>query len=267
PEDFSQRITTGENPAIDMHFMNYNDDRAKNHRIYSAEILWAFYHNIGLEGPPLEIKETYPLPEMVDWVSIISIGIVLLSVTLGGIFNMYILTYKTQTGKITLEIGLSPRSLAWVLVPKTILALFFGLGTGTLFLVIIRIWLGFWPGGYLGAVWLLAGLVAVFWIQVALAFGLIARNYMAGAIGSVLGAMMIFFIGGGLSMVRAHQDAVTWIAWLFPNTYAVDPIRDLVLFNTWPADFTPVVLKLLGFAVLAVLIGSLFSTRKLRKLG
>ncbi|TFG47529.1 MAG: hypothetical protein E4H33_05740, partial [Anaerolineales bacterium] len=47
PEDFSQRITTGENPAIDMHFMNYNDDRAKNHRIYSAEILWAFYHNIG----------------------------------------------------------------------------------------------------------------------------------------------------------------------------------------------------------------------------
>lgn len=89
---------------------------------------------------------------------------------------------------------------------------------------------------------------------------------MAGAIGSVLGAMIIFFIGGGLSMVRAHQDAVTWIAWLFPNTYAVDPIRDLVLFNTWPVDFKPVLLKLVGFAIFAIFFGSLFSVRKLRKL-
>ena len=109
--------------------------------------------------------------------------------------------------------------------------------------------------------------MAVFWIQVALVFGLVARNYMAGAIGSVLGAMIIFFIGGGLSMVRAHKDAVTWIAWLFPNTYAVDPIRDLVLFNTWPLDFWQVLITLLVFAGVAVLIGSTFSIRKLRRLG
>ena len=267
PEDFSQRISEGDHPELDMHFMNYNDDRAKNHRIYSAEVLWQFYKNIGYPNPPLELAEEYPLPEMVDWVSIISVGIVLLAVTLGGIFNMFILTYKAQIGKVTLELGLSPRSLAWVLVPKTLLALIFGLVTGTLFLVIIRLWLGFWPGGYIWAVWLLAGLVAVFWIQVALAAGLVAHNYMAGAVGSVLGAMIIFFIGGGLSMVRANRDAVTRIAWMFPNTYAVDPIRDLVLFNTWPVDFGPVLFKLVGFAFLAILMGSLFSTRKLRKIG
>jgi ABC-2 type transport system permease protein len=267
PEDFSQRVATGNNPEIEMHFMNYNDDRAKNHRIYSAEVLWQFYQKIGLTGPPLAIAEEYPLPVMVDWVSIISIGIVLLSVTLGSIFNMFILTYKAQIGKITLEIGLAPRSLGWVLLPKTVLALLVGLISGTLFLVAIRIWLGFWPGGYLWAVWLLAGLVAVFWIQVALAFGLVARNYMAGAIGAVLGAMIIFFIGGGLSMVRAHRDAVTWIAWLFPNTYAVDPIRDLVLFNVWPVDFWPVLVKLIGFAGVALLVGSIYSVRKLRRLG
>jgi hypothetical protein len=266
PEDFSQRIITGDHPELDMHFMNYNDDRAKNHRIYSAEVLWQFYKNIGYPDPPLELAEEYPLPEMVDWVSIISIGIVLLAVTLGSIFNMFILTYKAQTGKITLEIGLSPRSLAWVLVPKTALALFFGLVTGTLFLAIIRIWLGFWPVGYIWAVWLLAGLVALFWIQVALISGLVAQNYMTGAIGSVLGAMIIFFIGGGLSMVRAHSDAVTWIAWLFPNTYAVDPLRDLILFNAWPVDFVAVLIKLIGLSILATLIGSLTSRRIIRRL-
>jgi ABC-2 type transport system permease protein len=157
--------------------------------------------------------------------------------------------------------------LGWVLLPKTLLALIVGLATGTIFLLIIRIWLGFWPGGNIFAVWLLASLVSVFWIQVALVFGLIARNYMAGAIGSVLGAMIIFFIGGGLSMVRAHKDAVTWIAWLFPNTYAVDPIRDLVLFNTWPVDFWQVLAILIGFATISLFLGSRFAVRKLRRLG
>jgi ABC-2 type transport system permease protein len=204
---------------------------------------------------------------MVDWVSIISVGIVLLAVTLGSIFNMFILTYKAQMQKITLEFGLTPYSLGWILLPKTILALLFGLTTGTIFLVVIRLWLGYSPGFDVWAVWLIAALVAVFWTQVALAFGLLARNYMAGAIGSVLGAMIIFFIGGGLSMVRAHQDAVTWIAWLFPNTYAVDPLRDLILFNTWPADFWPVLIKLTGFAVAAAALGAAFSTWKIRRLG
>jgi ABC-type multidrug transport system permease subunit len=68
-------------------------------------------------------------------------------------------------------------------------------------------------------------------------------------------------------MVRAHKDAVTWIAWLFPNTYAIDPIRDLVLFNTWPVDFGPVLFTLLVFAGAASLMGSIFSVRKLRRLG
>jgi ABC-type multidrug transport system permease subunit len=267
PEDFSTRIEAGDQPEIDMYFMNYNDDRAKNHRIYSAEVFWQFYHDIGLKGPPIAMLEEYPLPKMVDWVSIISVGIVLLSVTLGGIFNMFILTYKAQIGKITLEFGLSPYSLGWVLIPKTVLAIIFGLASGTIFLIVIRLWLGFWPYGDLWVVWLLAGLVALFWTQIALALGLIARNYMAGAVGAVLGAMIIFFIGGGLSMVRAHKDAVTWIAWLFPNTYAIDPIRDLVLFNIWPVDFWRVLFTLLVFAGAAILMGSIFSVRKLRRLG
>ena len=68
-------------------------------------------------------------------------------------------------------------------------------------------------------------------------------------------------------MVRANKDALPWIAWWFPNTYAVDPIRDLVLFDTWPLDFWQVLLTLLAFAGVAVLVVSIFSTRKLRRLG
>lgn len=180
--------------------------------------------------------------------------------------HMLIFTYKAQMGMITLEFSLSPRSLGWVLLPKTVLALLFGLATGTIFLIVIRVWMGFWPSGHLWAVGILAGLVAIFWSQVALMVGLVSRNYMSGAVGSVLGAMIIFFIGGGLSMVRAHKDAIPWVAWLFPNTYPVDPIRDLVLFKVWPLDFWPVLITLLAFASFAILLGSIFSIRKLRRL-
>lgn len=266
PEDFSDRILDNSYPEIEMHFMNYNDDRAKNHRIYSAEVLWAFYKKIGLPDPPLEMAEEYPLPEMVDWVSIISIGIVLLSVTLGSIFNMFVLTYKAKLNRVVLEWGLSPRRLALVLAPKIVLAIIFGLASGSLFLLVIRFWLGYSPGSNIWAVWLVAGLVALFWIQIALALGLVSHNYMAGAIGSVLGAMILFFIGGGLSMVRAHKDAVIWLAWLFPNTYAVDPIRDLVLFQAWPADFSKTVIILTAFAIAAILIGSTVFVHKIRKI-
>jgi hypothetical protein len=267
PPDFSSRLEEGENPVVAMHFGNYNDDRAKNHRIYSAEIMWEFYQRIGHPPPPLALAEEYPLPQMVDWIPIIAVGIVLLSVCMGSIFNAYALTHKEQICNLTLEFGLAPRSLAWVLIPKVVLALLFGLVSGTVFLVVIYLWLGFWPGRLIWAVWLLAGLTALFWIGFAVVLGLRSRNYMAGAIGTVLLAIIVFFIGGGLGLVRYNWEDVQWYSLLFPNTYAVDPIRDMVLFGTWPEDWNATLLKLVGFATLAMAVGMAITSRRLRRLG
>jgi ABC-2 type transport system permease protein len=266
PSDFSSRLEAGEHPSLTMRLNNYNDDRAKNHRIYASEIIWAFYEKIGQPPPPLDIVEEYPLPQMVDWVPIIAVGIALLSICLGSIFNIYALTYKEQISNLTLEFGMAPRSLAWVLIPKTLLALVFGLVSGTIFLVVIHYWLGFWPGEFIWAVWLLAGLTALFWIGLAVIFGLISRNYMAGAIAIVLTAIIIFFIGGGLGLVRYNQEEVYWFSWLFPNTHVIDPIRDMVLFNTWPVDWNITLLKMLGFAAIALAVGMTIASRKLRRL-
>jgi len=109
PADFSTRLDTGDRPVVEMHFSNYNDDRAKNHRIYSAEILWHFYEKIGYPAPPLALAEEYPLPEMVEWLPVIAVGVVLLGFMIGGMMNIFMLTYKEQTSGITLEFGLAPR--------------------------------------------------------------------------------------------------------------------------------------------------------------
>jgi hypothetical protein len=270
PPDFSERLEAGRDPKVEMHFSNYNDDRAKNHRIYAAEILWRFYENIGYPGPPLALAEEYPRLEMIEWFPVIAVGVVLLGFMLGGMINVFMLTHKEQVSRLTLEFGLAPRSLAWVLLPKTLLALGMGLLTGTILLGILYLSLGIWPGHYLAAVWLLAGLVILFWVPWTLLFGLALQHsggYFAGAIATILAGITVFFIGGGLSLVRHNRENVPWFSWLFPNTHAIDPVRDLTLFHTWPADWTSTLLKLLGFAALSLIVAFGLASRRLRRLG
>jgi hypothetical protein len=270
PADFSARLQAGENPRVAMYFSNYNDDRAKNHRIYAAEILWRFYEDIrgelNLPSPPLGLAETYPLPEMIEWFPVIGVGVVLLGFMIGGMMNIFMLTYKEQVNQLTLEFGLAPRPLGWILLPKTLLALMISLLTGTTLMGVLYIWVGAWPHGYLWAVWLLAALVTLFWTPITMAFGLRAE-YFAGAITVMLTALTSFFIGGGLSLVRVNRDRATWFTWLIPNAYAVDPLRDLILFQQWPADWRLTLLILSGFALLGLVSGWGLTWRQLRRLG
>jgi len=267
PADFSAQMDAGQNPYIEMHFSNYIDDMAKNHRIYQAEVMWRFYEKIDQPAPPLALAEDYPLPEMVGWLPVIGVGITLVSFMLGGMMNVLLLAHKEQVAQITLEFGLAPRSLGWVLLPKVLLGLVMSLLTGTIFLGILYLVTGAWPGGYMWAVWVLAGLVAFFWIAVMLLVSLHARHLMGAAIGVVLTGMMVFFIGGGLAMVRNNAVNVPWFSWLFPNTHAVDPLRDLILFHTWPADWTVTLIKLVGFAAVGLVVGLGLTARRLRRLG
>ena len=71
---------------------------------------------------------------------------------------------------------------------------------------------------------------------------------------------------GGLALVRANWAGVPLVSKLFPNIYAVDPLRDLILFHTWPADWTRTVLILLGFAVLSITPGLTLAARRLRRI-
>jgi hypothetical protein len=266
PADFSGRLVAGDRPRVEMHFSNYNDDRAKNHRIYAAEILWCFYEEIGLPGPPLALAETYPRPEMIEWFPVIAVGVALLSFMLGGMMNVFMLTHKEQVAGLTLEFGLAPRSLAWVLAPKVLLALCMGLATGTVLLGAVYLWVGAWPGRFLPAVWLLAGLIILFWVPPTLLFGMRAAQF-AGAIGTILTGLTAFFAAGGLASARYNRASVPWFSWIFPNIYAVDPMRDLVLSRTWPADWTPAVLILAAFAGVSLALGLGLAARELRRLG
>jgi hypothetical protein len=92
-------------------------------------------------------------------------------------------------------------------------------------------------------------------------------QYFAGAITVVLAGLTLFFTSGGLALVRGFEDKVLMISWLFPNIYAVDPLRDMILFHEWPVDWNTTLLTLAAFAVGALAVGWGLAARQLRRLG
>jgi hypothetical protein len=191
--------------------------------------------------------------------------VALLSFMLGGMMNIFMLTHKENLSGVTLEFGLAPRSLGWVLIPKLTLSLVMGLLTGTGLLLLVYLWTGAWPGWRLWAVWTIAGLVILFWAPLTMLLAFRARQF-AGAVAVILTGLTAFFIGGGLGLVRYNERYVPWFSWLFPNTYAIDPLRDIVLFHSWPIDWWQTFAKLVGFAGLSLIVCFTLTARRLRSL-
>lgn len=242
PEDFSARLAKGERPSVEMHFNNYNDDLAKNQRLYPAEILWRFYEELERPPPPVARAETYPLKEIVGWFPLIAVGIVLLGTMLGAMVNIFALTHRERQQGITLELALSPRSLLVVFVAKALFSLSLSLATGLVLLTVVGLWLGFWPSlAHLGAVLLLMALVALFWTALAMLVAFRSREFFPGMVSLMLTGIVVFFFGGGLALVRPNLAGMIPVIRLFPNPWVVDPVRDLVLFGIWPVDFAAVV--------------------------
>ena len=99
PTDFSKHLLAGKRPKIEIYFRNYNDDRAKNQRLYPAEILWRFYEKLRkaepglkLQAPPLLRHEEYPRDKIVGWFPLIGVALALLGATMAGMVTVIALS-------------------------------------------------------------------------------------------------------------------------------------------------------------------------------
>jgi hypothetical protein len=132
---------------------------------------------------------------------------------------------------------------------------------------IIYLWLDVWPGNYITAVWLLAGLVVLFWIPPVLLAALRDMHFFAGAVVTILTGLTVFFTSGGLALVRPFKEKVLWFSWLFPNIYAVDPMRDLILFHEWPPDWRSALVVTSAFAIGSLAVCWSLAARRMRQMG
>lgn len=272
PEDFTQRLMTGDQPKLDEYFHNYNDDRAKNHRIYPTEVLWRFYEKLGemepeleLAFPPLLMREEYPADNIVGWFPLVGVAVALLGAMLAGMINVFALTQQEQVAGITTDIGLASRSLNIFLLSKLAFSILIALISTSIILIVLYLWIGVSAGIYIWPALLLAGLVALFWAGLALILSFLAGQALGGGIVVVAAGLIVFFIAGGMAPVRYMPGNIWWLIQFFPNTYAVDPFRELVLFNTMPVNWNQTILTLTLFAAVSLSAGFFFAQRQLRK--
>jgi hypothetical protein len=90
---------------------------------------------------------------------------------------------------------------------------------------------------------------------------------MVGAVVSILTGITLFFVSGGMSMVKANIRKIPFLSWFFPNIYAVDPLREIILFQRLPEQFLFIVIILILFALFSILFGWILSARRIRSLG
>lgn len=135
----------------------------------------------------------------------------------------------------------------------------------TLVLLAFSVWTGIGVSSHILAFWLLAELVALFWAGLAFILSFLSGRALGSSIIVVAIGLIVFFIAGGTSSVRYSSGNLWWLIRFFPNTYAVDPIRDLVLFNTIPANWTQTLLTLVLFAAVSLGAGFFFAIRQLRR--
>ena len=95
PEDFSERLGSGDPAQVLYAFDNYNTDMAKNLRLYLDEGIFAFYQE-HMPGMEIEVRREFAVGTQLDWFAIIAVGVFMLAFLMGSMFNFLYLLNKER---------------------------------------------------------------------------------------------------------------------------------------------------------------------------
>jgi len=234
PADFSERMEQAQSPAIEYHLNNANADFAKNLRLYLQEGILHFYRTY-YPNVQVTIEEVFNTPAQVEWLVIIASGVWLLAFLIGGMFNMLYLYFKEIQHKTLVEYHLAPRSIVPSFFARISFAFGVSLATGlfnaALILVLVRV--NFFP--FLLRLLPVFVLIAFTYIFAACMLSLSLRNFYGAVLGAMFGAILLWFISGGMVHARA-SGILGLIADCIPNTYALEAVRG-VLFDPQQANY------------------------------
>ena len=225
PQDFSAKFQNSQNPRIEYYLNNYNTDLAKNMRLYLQEGILAFYQRY-TPAKALEIEEIFTVQRQVHWFNIIATGVFLLAVLIGGMFSFLYLLFKEKSYGTLLEYQLAPVSPLASFNARLLFSLFMAVITGTFNGILIYLMTGM--NLLTGLEYIIIPLLftAIFYISFAAIFALYLNNFAGAAVGSMVIAVLLWFMSGGLVSTKGATGIIKIISYLIPNRYALEIIRD-----------------------------------------
>ncbi len=247
--DFSERLERAQSPTIDYHLNNANADFAKNLRLYVQEGVLHFYQT-NYPEVQVTLDEVFAAPAQVEWLVIIASGVWLLAFLIGGMFNLLYLYFKETHHKTLVLYHLASRSIVPSFLARVCVAFGVSLATGLfnalLILVLVRV--NFFP--YLLRLLPVFTLAALIYIFVACLFSLHMRNFYGAVLGAMFGALLLWFISGGMVHARA-SGILGLISACIPNTYALEVVRG-VMFDPQHAHYIANIGRLVIFLAITL---------------
>jgi ABC-2 type transport system permease protein len=259
PSDFSERLERENSPSIDYHLNNANADFAKNLRLYLQEGILHFYRS-NYPQVQVTVEEVYDAPVQVEWIVIIASGVWLLAFVIGGMFNVLYLYFKEVQHKTLVEYHLAPRSIVPSFFARISFAFGVSLSTGMLnaALILLLVRVNVFP--FFLRLLPVFALTAFTYIFAACLFSLHMRNFYGVVLGAMFGAVLLWFISGGMVHARA-TGILGLIAGCIPNIYALQVVRG-ILFDPQQAHyFTNLGILTLFFMV--TFLAALWSYRRI----
>lgn len=227
PDDFSERLESGEPAQVLYVFDNYNTDMAKNLRLYLDEGIFAFYQE-HMPKMEIEVQREYAVGAQLDWFAIIAIGVFMLAFLMGSMFNFLYLLNKERVHATLSEYRLAPASLLPTFVARVVVALLAGaVGAAANALLV---WL-------LTGVNLACGILAILpvllvlgvaFVSFAAIVSLTVRKFSGAAMLSMVTAVVAWFLSGATTSVKYATGALLDVALALPSSYGLSQIRSTV---------------------------------------
>lgn len=231
PEGFSDSIKNSNGGSIKLVINNFSTDYSKNVRLYLKEAITVFYNTVYDKDISIDITDAYSPSQKVNWIQSIAIGIICLSIIIGGMFNGFFSILSEYDFSTLKEIQLSTKPISVVIAAKKTYAVMGSMISG----IILYLATGFvaksWIGGHIWLILLIFLMLSLVYINLGMFLSILIKKVPMASFTCMMLALISFFIGGGMESIKYADKASQIIASIMPLNYCVDSLRRIILYN------------------------------------
>lgn len=262
PADFTRRVDAHETSPVDVTVNNLNLDFTNDIRRSVPDAITQFYQAQGRASPiKITLREHNLRTRDVELFEYNVLPTLLLLLTISGLITSSLAAAREWETKTIKELLLSPTTSAAIIVGKVLagFAISFLLGLLVLGLGYALSWTR--PDGvYWFSTLLIVALVSLFSSGLGVAFGALYQRIQPVIVTSLLAALYLFFLAGGIAVLAFEPVWLQNIAAFVPLTYGNHALQ-MAIFYSSSDQLGRDVAVLAGSALIAVGLGILAMRR------
>jgi ABC-2 type transport system permease protein len=264
PQDFSARLEAHEPSPVDVTVNNLNLDFTNDIRRAVPDAITQYYQAQGQSSPiKVSMAEQDLRPKDIQMFQYAVLPTVVLLLTISGLVTGGLATAREWESNTVKELLLSPAPPGAIICGKVLAGFITSFVLGVLVLAVSDGLGWIYPQGVYWLVTLLVtALLALFGAGLGVAVGASLRRIMPVIAASIVLALYLFFLSGGVGVLAFEPDWLQEIATFIPLTYAVHALQMAVFYSS--TDLLGRDIVVLGISTLATLVlGTLAVRRRL----